>query len=150
MHAKLPQSCQTLSDPMDCSPPGSSVHEILQARILEWVAMPFSMEWTHDSPALAGSFFTISASWEAPSQGYGYWIVNKTRSIISQSRHYAETILGCFLSWSFFLLVSHQTFQVLPTFYIPALHHLKIVELRWTQPQLSKYRIWYAGLETWN
>ena len=32
------QSCLTLCDPMDCSPPGSSVHEILQARILEWVA----------------------------------------------------------------------------------------------------------------
>ena len=36
------QSCLTLCDPMDCSPPGSFVHEILQARILEWVAMPFS------------------------------------------------------------------------------------------------------------
>ena len=34
------QSYPTLFDPMDCSPPGSSVHEILQARILEWVAMP--------------------------------------------------------------------------------------------------------------
>ena len=32
------QSCLTLCDPMDCSPPGSSVHEILQATILEWVA----------------------------------------------------------------------------------------------------------------
>ena len=32
--------CLTLCDPMDCSPPGSSVHEILQARILEWVACP--------------------------------------------------------------------------------------------------------------
>ena len=32
------QSCSTLCDPMDCSPPGSSVHEILQAEILEWVA----------------------------------------------------------------------------------------------------------------
>ena len=42
MHAKLLQSCPTLCDSMDCSPPGSSVHEILQARILEWVAMPFS------------------------------------------------------------------------------------------------------------
>ena len=31
-----------LCDPMDCSPPGSSVHGILQARILEWVAIPFS------------------------------------------------------------------------------------------------------------
>ena len=36
------QSCPTLCNPMDCSPPGSSVHGILQARILEWVAIPFS------------------------------------------------------------------------------------------------------------
>ena len=36
------QSFLTLCDPMDCSPPGSSVHGILQARILEWVAMPSS------------------------------------------------------------------------------------------------------------
>ena len=38
----LAQSCLTLCVPMDCSPPGSSVHGILQARILEWVAFPFS------------------------------------------------------------------------------------------------------------
>ena len=37
--AKLLQLCPTLCDPMDCSPPGSSVHGILQARILEWVAL---------------------------------------------------------------------------------------------------------------
>ena len=36
------QSCPPLCDPMDCSPPGSSVHEILQARILEWVAISSS------------------------------------------------------------------------------------------------------------
>ena len=36
------QSCLTLCNPMDCSPPGSSVHGILQARMLEWVAIPFS------------------------------------------------------------------------------------------------------------
>ena len=38
--AKSLQSCLTLYDPIDCSPRGSSVHGILQARILEWVAMP--------------------------------------------------------------------------------------------------------------
>ena len=38
------QSCPTLCDPMDCSPPGSSIHGILQTRILEWVAIPFSRE----------------------------------------------------------------------------------------------------------
>ena len=38
----LAQSCLTLCDPMDCSPPGSSVHGISQARILEWFVIPFS------------------------------------------------------------------------------------------------------------
>ena len=44
------QSCPTLCDPMDCSPPGSSVHGILQARILEWVAISFSRgsSWPRD------------------------------------------------------------------------------------------------------
>ena len=40
--AKVLQLCPTLCNPMDCSQPGSSVHGILQARILEWVAMPSS------------------------------------------------------------------------------------------------------------
>ena len=44
MCAKSLQSCPTLFNPMDCSPPGSSVHVILQARILKWVAMPSSRE----------------------------------------------------------------------------------------------------------
>ena len=39
-HAKSLQLCQTLCDPMDYSPPGSSVHGILKAGILEWVAIP--------------------------------------------------------------------------------------------------------------
>ena len=39
---EVAQSCLTLSDPMDCSLPGSSVHGILQARVLEWVAIAFS------------------------------------------------------------------------------------------------------------
>ena len=40
--AKLLQSCPTLCDPIDCSPPGSPVPGILQARTLEWVAISFS------------------------------------------------------------------------------------------------------------
>ena len=39
---EVAQSCPTFSDPMDCSPPGSSVHGILQARVLEWGAIAFS------------------------------------------------------------------------------------------------------------
>ena len=73
VHAMLIQSCPTLCDPMDGSPPGSSVHGILQARILEWVAISFSKgssqprDWiclSLSSPALVGRFFTTSAPWE--------------------------------------------------------------------------------------
>ena len=68
------QSCLTLCDPMDCSPPGSSVHEILQARVVEWVAMPSSRGIfltqglnPHLSSLLLwqASSITGSATWEA-------------------------------------------------------------------------------------
>ena len=42
VHAKSLQSCLTLCEPMDCSPPSSSVHGILQTRTLEWITMPSS------------------------------------------------------------------------------------------------------------
>ena len=68
IHAKLLRLCLTLCDPMDCSPSGPSVHGILQARILGWVAMSFSRgsSWPTSltSHALAGGFFTTSATWE--------------------------------------------------------------------------------------
>ena len=66
---KVAQSCPTLCNPMDCSLPGSSVHGILQARILEWVAIPFSRgssqprNWTRVS-GIAGGFFTSWATRE--------------------------------------------------------------------------------------
>ena len=55
MRAKLLQSCSTLCDPMDCSPPGFSVHGILQARILEWVAMLSSRgsSWPRDQTCIS-------------------------------------------------------------------------------------------------
>ena len=43
--SEVTQSCPTLHDPMDCSPPGSSVHGIFQARVLEWVAIAFSVNF---------------------------------------------------------------------------------------------------------
>ena len=45
--SEVAQSCPTLSDPMDCSPPGSSIHGICQARVLEWGAIAFSREHVH-------------------------------------------------------------------------------------------------------
>ena len=63
VRAQSLQSCSTLCDPMDCSPPGSSDHGILQARVLEWVSISFSggssrtRAWTQVS-CIAGRFFT--------------------------------------------------------------------------------------------
>ena len=68
MRARELRSCLTLCDPMDCSPPGSSVHGVLQARTLEWVARPSSRgssrprDWTHIS--------CISCT---GSRGHYYW-----------------------------------------------------------------------------
>ena len=67
------QSCLTLSNPLDYSPPGSSVHGILQARIQEWVALPSSRgssqprDWTRVS-CFAGRFFTVWVTREAESK----------------------------------------------------------------------------------
>ena len=51
----IAQSCLTLCDPTDCSPPGSSVHGILQARTLEWVSIPFSRgsSWPRDQTGVS-------------------------------------------------------------------------------------------------
>ena len=68
---KVTQSCPTLDDPMDCSPPASSVHGILQARIQEWVAFPFSRGSSQPRDPtqvsrLVGGFFSRGATEEAP------------------------------------------------------------------------------------
>ena len=68
--SEVAQSCPTLCESMDCSPPGSSVHGILQARILEWVAISFSKgsswprDWTQVS-RIAGRRFNLWATREA-------------------------------------------------------------------------------------
>ena len=67
--SEVAQSCPTLCDPMDCSPPGSSVHVISQARVLEWVAISFSRgssgprDWTWVSHT-AGRRFNLWATRE--------------------------------------------------------------------------------------
>ena len=68
--SEVAQSCPTLCNPKDCSPPGSSVHGIFQARVLEWVAISFSRgssqprDWTRVSHT-AGRCFIIWATREA-------------------------------------------------------------------------------------
>ena len=73
--SEVAQSCLTLYDPMDCSLPGSSVHGIFQARVLEWVAIAFSRgssrprDWTQVS-CIAGRRFTVWATREARSWSF--------------------------------------------------------------------------------
>ena len=62
--AVVTRSCPTLCNPVDCSPPGSSVHGILQARILEWSTIPFSRGSSQPRDqtcvsGIAGEFFTL-------------------------------------------------------------------------------------------
>ena len=67
--SEVAQSCPTLCDPMNCSPPGSSIHGIFQARILEWVTISFSRrsswprDWTEVS-RIVGRCFTVWATRE--------------------------------------------------------------------------------------
>ena len=70
------QSCPTLCDPIDCSPPGSSVHGISQASMLKWVASPFSRRSSQcrgqtQVSCTAGGFFTS----ESPGKPSCFWIL---------------------------------------------------------------------------
>ena len=70
------QSCLTLCDPMDCSPPGSSVYGIFQGRMLEWVALSSSRGSSQPrDPALAGRFTTT----EPPEKTYAYLTTTKIK-----------------------------------------------------------------------
>ena len=72
------QLCPALCDPMDCSPPGSSVHEVLQARVLEWVAIsssrgsswPRNQTWGSCISCIGRRILYNWATWEAP-----YWLL---------------------------------------------------------------------------
>ena len=61
--SEFSQLCPTLCDPVDCSPSGSSVHDILQARILEWVAILSSRgaSWTREQTCV--SYLCCMGSW---------------------------------------------------------------------------------------
>ena len=87
----------TLCNSVDCSPPGFSVHGILQARILEWVAIPssegssLSRDWTQVS-CIAGGFFTIWATTEAYN---GVQYQRTSRSLLTYTRSVGWKLETC-------------------------------------------------------
>ena len=71
------QSCPTLCAPVDCSLPGSSVHDILQARILEWVVISFSRPIIRDRPKPNWNprgYMRKGKKWKSPMQLQRQWI----------------------------------------------------------------------------
>ena len=74
MKMLVAQLCPTLCDPVDCSPPGSSVHGILQAGILEWVALPFSKYLPHRGMETGAPVWpAVSLPSESPGKILNYW-----------------------------------------------------------------------------
>ena len=126
MHAKSLQSCPMLCDPMDYSPPGTSIHGILQARILDWVAIAFcgGLFWLRDQTwvtCIAGRFFVVWATkilqaklqqymnWELPDIQAGFGKSSRTRDqianpmihwIIEKAREFQKNIYFCFIDYA--------------------------------------------------
>ena len=63
VHAKSLQSCLTLCNPISCILPGSSIYGILQARILEWVAFPFSRGFSQPRDRTHVSYVSCMGRW---------------------------------------------------------------------------------------
>ena len=99
------QSCLIICNPMDCSPPGSSVHRILQARILQWFAhfllqgiflTQGSNPISPVSPALASRFFTSWAKWKPQNNIY---VNQKATQILHEHTSKKKKKVYCF-SWN--------------------------------------------------
>ena len=93
--SEVAQSCPTLCNPMDCSPPGSSVHGIFQARVLEWVAISFSggPSWPKNrTPVslIAGRHFTLWATREAHLRAYLGDIVRQIPDHCRKCEYYSK------------------------------------------------------------
>ena len=102
--SEVTQSCQTLCDPVNCSPPGSSIHGILQARVLEWVASSFSRgssqptDWTQVS-LIAGRRFNL---WAREALNYINLDLYSYVKMLRASRFYED----CSCCFFFFLKTS--------------------------------------------
>ena len=95
---EVAQSCLTLSDPMDCRLPGSSIHEIFQARVLEWGAIAFSAmnfrvhekSWYWISHMAGANLYHIPGPWTSTVQQG----VSKCSSAVSHPSHHSHYLLN--------------------------------------------------------
>ena len=130
--SEFAQSCPTLCDPVDCSLPGSSVHAIFQARVLEWGAISFSRasSWPRDQTQvsrIAGRGFTLWAIREAqPEKDTCNSSLHQLRLSSHSSKHSSGTTItqipsitkGCpFWSLAPFGIINYQIYCFLNAFY---------------------------------
>ena len=92
-HVCYVQSCPTLCKPMDCNPPGSSVHEIFRARILEWVAISYSRgsSWPIDQNCLL--------HWQAYSLPLKHWVSPKLHIQFSSVQFSCSVVSDSLWPW---------------------------------------------------
>ena len=129
--SEVAQSCPTLCDPVNYSPPGSSVHGVLQARILEWVAISFSRG---SSPPrdrtqvshIAGRGFNLWATREAPSnnqdreRGHWFWETSLFAGVERKPENHQIAV------WKNFLVIKWN--KTLTDQWVPVMW---LAEVRW-------------------
>ena len=117
MHAQLLQSCPTLCDPMDWSPPGSSVHGILRTRILEWVAMLSSRDLP--DPGINLRLLCL-LHWQADSLPLSHWRSPRTYTNTYLCKTKMWSYAACyFIACFFFINIICAIFKSLtPSFHL--------------------------------
>ena len=111
------QSSPTLCDPMDCSPPGFSVHGILQARTLEGVAISFSNAWVESESEVAQSCLTLNDPMDCSLPGSSVHGISQARVL--------EWVAIAFSQWA-----TTTYLLTIPNLFIPSvtynIHHLEL------------------------
>ena len=132
----ITQSCPTLCEPMDCSPPGFSVHGILQARILERVAIPifrgssWPRGWTQIS-WVTDRFFTVCATREGQEASKNH--LGKIESWVLRSQAEGQIILKTF-----------QAEVSLPLFLLLGIYNIRPGETFHSHPKITKFLLYCA------
>ena len=129
---KIAQLCPTLFEPLGCRQSGSSIHGLLQARIVKWVAAPFSRrssqsrDWTQVS-CIAGEFFTIWATREAHSMTKRYrnsLLSTNTHSFLLPKSQYLpmSTLPLIQKPWKYYKFSVYYNFIFYKSYYRSGLH----------------------------
>ena len=110
--SEVTQSCLTICDPMDCSLQGSSVHGILQAGILEWVATSFSTGSSRPRDRtwvshIVGRCFSVWATREDSSLAWNYWIPFSVYSFFCLCPSLPPFVLSSLFLFSFLLSLAY-------------------------------------------